>query len=95
MGYTLNSAQKAPVLDQNGAPVLSADTIGLQGAPLPFIGPCATAQDDGAGHVEILGTAPGTQDFGLRSKSTNASAVHTVTVTAAPFDWTLGAPVAK
>ena len=96
MGYELTSAQKAPVLDLDGNPILTADIHGDGGAEPPFaVGASATMQDDGTGNLIVVGNAPGTTTFDLISNATSALASHDVTVTAAPFDWTLGAPVAK
>lgn len=89
MAYDLLSTQKAPVLDEAGSPIPSASIAGL---PLG-VGLAATMQDDGAGHLECIGNYPGTVPFILTIDGVTVQ--HDVTVSAGPFDWTLGTPVAK
>lgn len=86
MGYELTTAQKARVLDGNGEPVPFAG--------LTIVGPVgnpAAASDviDDGGVATFVGQVPGTNSYGLDG------VVHDVTVTAAPFAWTLDTPVAK
>lgn len=86
MGYTLTTAQKAAVLDQNGEPVPFAG--------LTIVGPVgnpAAASDviDDGGIATFVGQVPGANSYALNG------VVHDVVVVAAPFDWTLGEPVAK
>lgn len=91
MGYTLNAAQKAPILDETGQPLAVSR---LQGTPPPYnVGGVAQMQDDGTGHLEVVANMPGSCPFAPTVDGTQVT--HTVTVTAAPFDWTLGTPVAK
>ena len=95
MGYTLDSSQKAPVLDGNGGQILTASITGAGGAGdlPPFDKGAAIMQDDGAGNLEVVGVAPGTSTFDIVFDG--VAITHDIAVTAAPFDWTLGAPVAK
>ena len=95
MGYTLDSSQKAPLLDDDGNPIPTADLSG-GGGPAPWgVGLAATIQDNGAGFLECVGNSSGTATFALVQVSTGTLVSHDVTVTASPFDWTLGEPVAK
>lgn len=103
MGYDLTTAQKAPVLDQDGVPVKTADIKGTDGSLPPWHLTIIDVEDDGTGNLQVVGVSAGTYTFGLVRKSDGAvTPQHTVTVTAAPpppapapFDWTLGTPVAK
>jgi hypothetical protein len=96
MAYTLTSAEKAPLIDGEGNPLVTANVTDPAGNHAPFaIGLAASIVDEG-GVLVCVGNFPGTLTFQLARDGVVAS--HDVTVTAAggvPFDWTLGVPVPK
>lgn len=91
MGYATKIGEHRPLIDPaTSAPIATAAVTDPSGNPPPFTTAVASIRDDGTGHLECVGTGVGIQTFALKSGGTVAS--HDVTVTAAPFDWTLGDP---
>ena len=95
MGYELNSAQKAPIIDLDGNPIPTASIHGDPEGEPPWNLGAVEVQDDGAGNLQAVGLAPGTSTVQLIQTATGTLAQHDIVVTASPFDWTLGEPVAK
>lgn len=89
MAYTISTTTKAPILDQDGAPIIEgATTVAFN--PTGVAGLAAVA-----GVLYLTGITPGVTQVTITPVGATEGAVHAVTVEGVPFDWTLGAPVAK
>jgi hypothetical protein len=96
MAYTLTSAEKAPLIDGEGNPLVAANITDPAGNHAPFaIGLAASIIDEG-GALVCVGNFPGVITFQLARDGVVVA--HDVTVTDAtgvPFNWDLGVPVPK